>query len=735
MKTKITILILLITSIFFSGIIRAQTFSNPIIANGDSIVGSINSHPNDSLSVSMLNRGTALIGVTDVQSSYPYRNAVYGTNQEESDILFVNRRNTTYNFYERMRITRFGRIAMGTIAPDTSALLDIYDDHRGLLIPRIALTSVTDGVTIPLPAKSLLVWNNTLGGLSPEGYFYNAGNPGSPNWIQMATTMNWQLNGNAGTTPSTAPIGSTVNNNFIGTTDNKDFVMATNNLERVRVLAGGNVGIGTNSPLTRLTSNGCINILNENNLPISANGNGGLLLSGYNSTGTVIGRIYVGDGSGYSLRFSKRLSSVTTDLITIKDNGFLGVGTSNPQTQLHVVRNAATIRMEGTDHVYMEFYPDGPTTRKAWFGFQAFSDDNITLKNEITDADIILATTGNGNVGIATTNPAYKLDVNGDTRVTGHVGVNIAPNAGYDLYIQNSAYSVSGNWLGSDIRLKKDTSTYTDGLNLIKQIHPIMYRYNGKMGVTDTNQRYVSIIAQELQNIAPYAVRTHLERLNNPNDTTEAPVNVLGVNTQPLLFAAINAIKELAKKDSVKDSEIANLRAKDSVVSVQLQAQNANTQEMQNQMLQCCQQAPTKMFSKSSDNNVTDSLMREIDAMKKQMAQFSQMFEQCCSNYKNSSGVNSITQVENKDVPMLYQNTPNPFSENTVIKYYIPTNAQMAVITIKTTDGKELKKFIVEEKGNGQIIISGGALANGAYIYEMIIDSKLVGSYKMLLAK
>jgi hypothetical protein len=62
----------------------------------------------------------------------------------------------------------------------------------------------------------------------------------------------WQLIGNTGTTASSSPIGTTVNNNYIGTTDAKDFVIATDDLERMRVMSGGNVGIGTEAPLTTL---------------------------------------------------------------------------------------------------------------------------------------------------------------------------------------------------------------------------------------------------------------------------------------------------------------------------------------------------------------------------------------------------------------------------------------------------------------------------------------------------
>lgn len=43
--------------------------------------------------------------------------------------------------------------------PDVSAMLDIVNSSKGLLIPRISLSSTTDAATISNPATSLLIYN------------------------------------------------------------------------------------------------------------------------------------------------------------------------------------------------------------------------------------------------------------------------------------------------------------------------------------------------------------------------------------------------------------------------------------------------------------------------------------------------------------------------------------------------------------------------------------------------
>lgn len=60
----------------------------------------------------------------------------------------------------------------------TSAILDAASPDKGVLIPRVSLTSIKDSATIVSPAISLLVYNKTSAGVSPNNisagfYFWN----------------------------------------------------------------------------------------------------------------------------------------------------------------------------------------------------------------------------------------------------------------------------------------------------------------------------------------------------------------------------------------------------------------------------------------------------------------------------------------------------------------------------------------------------------------------------------
>src|ERR1700738_3368559 len=70
----------------------------------------------------------------------------------------------------------YGQVGIGTLTPNTSAMLDVSSTNKGLLIPRVALTGTTDVVTIPTPAVSLLVYNTATNGAGSTavrpGYYY-----------------------------------------------------------------------------------------------------------------------------------------------------------------------------------------------------------------------------------------------------------------------------------------------------------------------------------------------------------------------------------------------------------------------------------------------------------------------------------------------------------------------------------------------------------------------------------
>jgi hypothetical protein len=69
-------------------------------------------------------------------------------------------------------VTSTGSVGVGVTSPNNSAKLEVTSPNKGVLLPRIALNSATDQVTILSPATGLLVYNTGTAGLTYKGYVF-----------------------------------------------------------------------------------------------------------------------------------------------------------------------------------------------------------------------------------------------------------------------------------------------------------------------------------------------------------------------------------------------------------------------------------------------------------------------------------------------------------------------------------------------------------------------------------
>lgn len=108
---------------------------------------------------------------------------------------------------------------------------------------------------------------------------------------------------------------------------------------------------------------------------------------------------------------------------------------------------------------------------------------------------------------------------------------------------------------------------------------------------------------------------------------------------------------------------------------------------------------------------------------------------------KMSVNSGSVSKVKSSgDIPVaeaqvaaLYQNSPNPFSQTTQIKYYLPSTVQSALLCIYDLQGKQLKQINISERGNGSQLIYAAEFAAGIYLYGLIADGNEVDVKRMIL--
>lgn len=211
----------------------------------------------------------------------------------------------------------------------------------------------------------------------------------------------------------------------------------------------------------------------------------------------------------------------------------VGIGTTAPLNLLTVGQPEATL---ATGRVGI-FSPSGlnlvlrETTNDVEGIFGANSSSGV-FYGSMTDHAVGLRTNNmnrifiesNGNVGIGTTAPDQLLTVNGGASKPG-----------------------GGSWaVFSDQRLKTVKGSFTAGLNEVMRLQPVRYEYtpDNPLGIRASGEQ-IGFAAQEVERVIPEAVIRNQQ-------------GYLLVNNDPIIWAMLNAIKELR---SEKDVEIAVLKA------------------------------------------------------------------------------------------------------------------------------------------------------------------------------
>ena len=114
----------------------------------------------------------------------------------------------------------------------------------------------------------------------------------------------------------------------------------------------------------------------------------------------------------------------------------------------------------------------------------------------------------------------------------------------------------------------------------------------------------------------------------------------------------------------------------------------------------------------------------EMEDMKNEIAELRSQF----NDLKTGQSANNL------DGFRLEQNSPNPFGQNTVIAYAVPTGTTGARINVYDLTGRTIKSFNLSDAA-GLITISAGELNNGLYIYDLQVNGRQMLERKMSVAK
>ncbi|UCG55810.1 MAG: tail fiber domain-containing protein [Phycisphaerales bacterium] len=390
-----------------------------------------------------------------------------------------------------------GNIGIGTTSPD--ARLDVNGQVK------ISGGSPAAGKVLTSDASGLATWQTPTGGGGPDG--------------------DWAVSGND-----------------------------------MYAMPSGNVGVGTTSPGAKLEVNGQVKIAG------GSPGAGKVLTS--DAGGLATWQSPTGGGGGDNLgdhtatqniKLSGHwLSSDGDDEgIYVAENGTVGIG-GFPIT-------VSGVRLD----VAGEIYADGMASEGTITGW---SDSGYGLQGSSPYGHGVHGWTISGYAGYFDGKGYFSEEVNIDTtwaalRVSGDqaiwydgttfswgyggsancfydpVAIGTSAPGSYTLAVNGSAAKTGGgSWDNfSDARLKEINDDYEHGLSEITGLNPVKYNYTRDNDLElPTEEQYVGVVAQEVQSVIPEAVKENSD-------------GYLMVNNDPIIWAMVNAIKELkSENDALK---------------------------------------------------------------------------------------------------------------------------------------------------------------------------------------
>lgn len=115
-------------------------------------------------------------------------------------------------------------------------------------------------------------------------------------------------------------------------------------------------------------------------------------------------------------------------------------------------------------------------------------------------------------------------------------------------------YTTNAWVVTSDQRAKKDIADYSIGLAAIKSLRTVSYKFNGSLGTVNDERPRVGLLAQE---VLQTQLSNIVQSFEHKDEATGETTTMYGLQSEGIIFALINAVKELDARVKALEAGVA----------------------------------------------------------------------------------------------------------------------------------------------------------------------------------
>lgn len=241
-----------------------------------------------------------------------------------------------------------------------------------------------------------------------------------------------------------------------------------------------------------------------------------------------------------------------------------------------------------------------------------------------------------------------------------------------------------------------------------------------------------TLTANSIINLSDINLKENIHSLSHGSSPESALGNILNMNVVRYNYK----MQEINEKDYISSDKISREEAiKEAKEQNRLEAEKVHFGLIAQEL----QEIYPELVCKGQDGylgvnyvELVPILIRSIQELKQELDEIKGQDNTRITRSDTENEKKTTFASSNKNI--LYQNSPNPFKEQTIIHFKLANDIQNASICFFDMNGRLLKKLPISS-GMESISIGGYELGEGMFLYSLIVNGKEVDTKKMIITK